>query len=230
MYNQAAAAQFLLDHGADVNAAGIDDRAGVTALHEAAYGHQEVMAVLLAAGANVHARSDNGLTPLALTLDRRVHIKCCALLLAAGADVDDCGEGDYTPLFTAIEEGRRDIVKMLLRAGAKEIAAADLPSRDFDRRHPPNELPDPAPGVDAAFETVDAIRAAGGWAEYVVRHRRVLSSLVSKLAPRKPRKGPRPVRQSYYHVPAARPSSVARPLPLDAASHVVAFWCPPGGS
>ena len=116
---------------------------------------------------------------------------------------------------------------MLLRAGAKEIAAADLPNRiptTYSNPHP-DDLP--ADGRDAAFETVDAIRAAGGWAEYVVRHRRVLSSFVSKL---KPRKGPRPVRQSYYHVPAARPSSVARPIPLDAASHVVAFWCPPGGS
>ena len=206
--NQTAAAQFLLDHGADVNAAGDD---GFTALHKAAlYGHHEVMAVLLAAGANVHAALDVGRTPLALTLDRTSNIKCCALLLAAGADVDDCGE-EYTPLYCAIEEGRRDIVKMLLRAGAKEIATADLPVRE-----PLNE---------AAFETVDAIRAAGGWAEYVVRHRRVLSSLVSKL---KPRKGPRPVRQSYYHVPAARPS-VPRPIPLDAASQVVAFWCPPGG-
>ena len=78
----------------------------------------------------------------------------------------------------------------------------------------------------AVQENMAPVRAAGGWAEYVVRHRRVLSSFVSKL---KPRKGPRPVRQSYYHVPAARPSSVARPLPLDAASHVVAFLCPPGG-
>ena len=100
---------------------------------------------------------------------------------------------------------------MLLRAGARQIATADLPVRE--------------PHNEAAFETVDAIRAAGGWAEYVVRHRRVLSSFVSKL---KPRKRPRPVRQSYYHVPAARPS-VPRLIPLDAASHVVAFWCPPGG-
>ena len=230
-HNQTAAVQFLLDHGADVNAAGIDGRAGHTALHEAAYGHPEVMAVLLAAGANVHARTDDGLTPLAYTLDRRSNIKCCALLLAAGADVDDCGEGDYTPLYCAIEEGRRDIVKMLLRAGAKEIAAADLPSRIPVTYEKPHSLADDllVPGLDAAFETVDAIHAAGGWAEYVKAHRRVLSSLVSKLAPQKPRKGPRPVRQSYYHVPAARPSSVACLIPPDAASHVVAFWCPPGG-
>ena len=78
----------------------------------------------------------------------------------------------------------------------------------------------------AVQENMAPVRAAGGWAEYVVRHRRVLSSFVSKL---KPHRGPRPVRQSYYHVPAARPSSVARPIPLDAASLVVAFWCPPGG-
>ena len=193
------------------------------------------MTVLLAAGANPNI-TRQGYTPMCWAVNAITCRKCCALLLAAGADVDDCGE-DYTPLFCAIEEGRRDIVKMLLRAGAKEIAAADLPDRDFDRdsdhdfdRHRPrNEHLVPAPGFDAAFETVDAIHAAGGWAEYVKAHRRVLSSFVSKLASPKPRKGPRPVRQSYYHVPAARPSSVARPIPLNAASLVVAFWCPPGG-
>ena len=56
---------------------------------------------------------------------------------------------------------------------------------------------------------LDAIQAAGGWAEYVAKHRRILAGLVSKLSPTK--------------------SESPRPIPLDAASHVVAFMCPPGG-
>jgi len=101
-----------------------------------------------------------------------------------------------TPLYLAFEAGLCNLVKFFLRAGAREIATADLPDRE--------------PGDEAAFELWDAIRAAGGWAEYVVEHRRVLSGLVSKLSPKK--------------------SEYPRPIPLDAASHVVAFWCPPGGS
>ena len=49
-----------------------------------------------------------------------------------------------------------------------------------------------------------AIRSAGGWPEYVAKHHGVLASFVSKL-------------------------SAKSAVPLDAASHLVAFWCPPGG-
>ena len=50
---------------------------------------------------------------------------------------------------------------------------------------------------------VDAVNAAGGWQEYARKHRRILAGLVAKLP--------------------------GRSFPLDAASHVVGFWCPPGG-
>ncbi|KAH8086197.1 hypothetical protein SO694_00037272 [Aureococcus anophagefferens] len=146
--------------------------------------------------------------------------RCAKLLLAAGARVDDAGVGldgepakENTPLYIAFTHGHCNLVKVFLRAGAQDIAVADFGERE--------------PGNEAAFELRDAIRAAGGWAEFVAKHRRVLSGLVSKLSAKKSRKGPPPVRQSYYHVPA--PRAAGRPIPLDAASHVVAFWCPPGG-
>ena len=151
------------------------------------------MAVLLAAGANPNIMRQ-GFTPLCWAVNAITCRKCCALLLAApGVRVDDTHW--RTPLWNAISHGHCDLVKIFLRAGAREIATADLPDRE--------------PGNEAAFELRDAIRAAGGWAEYVAKHRRVLSGLVSKLSPKK--------------------SEYPRPIPLDAASHVVAFWCPPGG-
>ena len=55
----------------------------------------------------------------------------------------------------------------------------------------------------STFDMVDAVKKAGGWREYARKHRRILAGLVAKLP--------------------------GRPFPLDAASHVVGFWCPPGG-
>jgi ankyrin repeat protein len=52
-------------------------------------------------------------------------------------------------------------------------------------------------------DMVDAVNAAGGWQEYARKHQRILAGLVAKLP--------------------------GRSFPLDAASHVVGFWCPPGG-
>lgn len=48
---------------------------------------------------------------------------------------------------------------------------------------------------------VKEILKRGGWAAHALWHTRLLAGLVSKCAP----------------------------LPLDAASHVVSFWCPEGG-
>ena len=105
---------------------------------------------------------------------------------------------------TRTSNWRRELIKIFLRAGAREIATADLPPR-YD---PFNESAfAPSTPNESAFEVVDAIRAAGGWPEYVNAHRRRLASFVSKLSAK----------------------NAARPIPLDAASHVVGFWCPPGG-
>jgi len=81
----AAAAQALLDAGADVNARAAND-IDVLPLHSACAGdHDDVAAVLIAAGADVNATQRGGFTPLHgaaangadVTVDR---------LLAAGAD------------------------------------------------------------------------------------------------------------------------------------------------
>ena len=195
---QAAAARLLLEYGADVNAS---ISSGWTPLHTAAFrGHHEILGLLLAAGADVHVMS-LGQTPLTM-VSKADHWEtskitgcriCAKLLLSHGARVDDCGAVARTPLWTAIDYGRRDLIKIFLRAGARLIADADLPFR--------------CPATDAAFEVLEvhsAVRAAGGWPEYVAAHRGVLAGLVAKL-------------------------SAKSAVPLDAAGHVVAFYCPPGG-
>ena len=191
MNSQAAAVQWLLEHGADANAR---ERNGWSPLHAAAVrGDHEILGLLLAAGADANAffLEQSALTMLSVANHVVTNLEgcriCAKLLLSHGARVDGGGPGHCAPLYTAIDYGRRDLVKIFLRAGARAPAIADLPLRSFVN--------------DSTFEVLDAVRAAGGWPEYVAAHRGLLAGLVAKLSA----------------------------VPLDAAGHIVAFYCPPGG-
>ena len=113
-------AQALIDAGADPNARS-DERFSVLPLHSAVAGdHDDVVVVLLAAGADVNATQRHGLTPLhgaaqngaEATVDR---------LLAAGADRDGG------------EQRRRTAADLAEEAGHAELAAR-LGSRTPARR------------------------------------------------------------------------------------------------
>ena len=99
-----ALVELLINHGADVNAATLDNEANDTSspifwtpLHEACYfGSPGIVRLLLDARADVHARTKNGTTPLEVAIDRigldpelldrpASHNECCELLTAAGA-------------------------------------------------------------------------------------------------------------------------------------------------
>ena len=92
-------------------------------------GYDDVIVVLLAAGADVNMdRSDphdTGSTPLLIAAENG-HDGCVARLLGAGADVDrphrrilgPDGWDDWTPLFIAAENGHESCVAQLLEAGA----------------------------------------------------------------------------------------------------------------
>ena len=110
-------------------------------------------------------------------------------------------------MLVAMFRNNRDLVKVLLQAGAKPV---DI--RRDRRDHP-----------GAAYcHLLDGVRAAGDWKQWCSKHRHVLSGLVAKLAPRPGKPGkPQRARRARH--------AVARPFPLDAASHVVSFLCPEGG-
>ena len=117
-----------------------------------------------------------------------VEYKRCRLataLIAAGADVNALMNSGASPARMALLYGRRSMLKLLLRAGAATIFNAV--SRETYR--------------EAAFALFDSVNAAGGWDEFVLRHRAIIKSIISKCAP----------------------------LPDDCLLTIAAFVCPPGG-
>jgi len=182
--NHPEAVEFLLGCGASPNdstGSGKDPPLGEAALR----GCASNVALLLAAGADVntvdcvgdtalnHAvRSSRGEpTHVGLRGERLVVrcrselregcVSCIKLLIRAGALVNEA-------LYVAADQGDRDVVKILLCAGA-EIPKEDITDRTM--------------WTAAALDAIDSVRSAGGWEKHAKQHERVLAGLVSKCAP-----------------------------------------------
>jgi ankyrin repeat protein len=163
----------LLQKGADPHPR---HTGGATPLHYAAYEHHlRCVELLIAAGADVYAQGPSG-TPLLYALINcgDLVIPCVELLIAAGSDINSqltfVTDPD-PPLFFPMQDARRDLVKLLLRAGAREMSTTEL---EFHR----------TASKEPAFELMDSVNRVGGWKEHVRRHRRVLAGLVCKCAKR----------------------------------------------
>jgi len=128
MGNQTNMAEYLLAHGADVNAG---DRYGMTPLHKAAaFNGKDMAAILLAHDANLNAMGAKygviQVMPLHLAAEAGF-ADVIQVLLDHGADINarTGGQNHVTPLHMAAAKGRSDVVKMLLQAGA-EVNARDI--------------------------------------------------------------------------------------------------------
>ena len=88
-------------------------------------------------------------------------MSCIKLLIRAGALVNEA-------LYVAADQGDRDVVKILLCAGA-EIPKEDITDRTM--------------WTAAALDAIDSVRSAGGWEKHAKQHERVLTGLVTKCAP-----------------------------------------------
>jgi uncharacterized protein len=110
-----AAVSRLLDHGASVDARGVD---GTTPLHWAVRSDQpETAKLLLDAGANATAEDRYGVTPLYLAAQNG-DADMIALLLDAGAGVNHLAPIGETPLMTAARTGNAAAVALLIARGA----------------------------------------------------------------------------------------------------------------
>ena len=111
-----SAVEVLLEHGAEVDA--VEGWRSQTALMWTASQDQAGAArALLAAGADVHARSGGGFTPL-LFAAREGSLRALDVLLAAGADPDDALPDGTSALGMAVYNAQYEAAARLLAAGA----------------------------------------------------------------------------------------------------------------
>jgi ankyrin repeat protein len=116
------AARFLLECGARINACA--DAIYGTPLHEAA-GHAEMVSFLLARGANVNAKAEDGTTPLHSTAEFG-HIDSAKILLDHGARIEASinkeiygfESGGERPIHIAARRDRPEYIEFLLDQGA----------------------------------------------------------------------------------------------------------------
>ncbi|CAL1296829.1 unnamed protein product [Larinioides sclopetarius] len=97
----------------------MDTDKGNTALHIASLaGQEEVVRVLVQAGANVNSQSQNGFTPLYMAAQEN-HDSVVSFLLANGANQSLATEDGFTPLAVALQQGHDKVVAVLLENDTK---------------------------------------------------------------------------------------------------------------
>ena len=141
-------ALLLLDAGASVVAADAD---GFTPLHHAAAAaHDDLVALLLARGADPEARSGSGCTALMMACSDAAVGRLCE----AGADPNASDTAGSTALMAAAGRGDVDVVRRLLLLGADAAATTD---RGHSALHIAGQVPASAGGV----ELIDLLVGAG---------------------------------------------------------------------
>lgn len=124
LHGQLAAAQVLVEAGADVKAKNNYGAFTPGDLGSVLYSknHQDPVVLLTAHGVDA-SDMKNGYTPLDLALFASKHKELVQLLAAKGADVNAMAASGATPLFWAVLRDQKDDVLFLLEKGANVNAA-----------------------------------------------------------------------------------------------------------
>ncbi|KAK7873962.1 hypothetical protein R5R35_012971 [Gryllus longicercus] len=131
-YNNLEVAEFLLDHGADVNA---QDKGGLIPLHNASsYGHLDIAALLIKFNTVVNATDKWGFTPLHEAAQKG-RTQLCALLLAHGADPFLKNQEGQTPLDLASADDVRCLLQDAM-ASQQGVPTAPAPASAPPSRPP----------------------------------------------------------------------------------------------
>uniref|UniRef100_A0A6Q2YPA2 Poly [ADP-ribose] polymerase n=1 Tax=Esox lucius TaxID=8010 RepID=A0A6Q2YPA2_ESOLU len=114
-YNNLGVAQYLLEHGAEVNS---QDKGGLIPLHNAAsYGHVDVAALLIQYDACVNATDKWAFTPLHEAAQKG-RSQLCALLMAHGADPALRNQEGHSPLDLVTADNVRALLTSAMQPSA----------------------------------------------------------------------------------------------------------------
>lgn len=160
-YNNVEVAEFLLEHGADVNA---QDKGGLIPLHNASsYGHLDIAALLIKYNTVVNATDKWGFTPLHEAAQKG-RTQLCALLLAHGADPFLKNQEGQAPVDLASAD---DVRCLLQDAMASQQGVATTSA-------PPSRAPSialshtPSPPLPAAVNAETVIMPSGAAVQLLV--------------------------------------------------------------
>ena len=237
-----SAIEFLLDHGAAVNA--VDGKDNTALIWAALSGRTRAAVVLLDRGARIESRNSLGNTALhyaarvpstsstAITHGRR---DLCKLLMSRGAALDAANGAGEDPeaaararLASFVSEYRvaaAAVDEAAARARLRALTSKYLDEEDLTGEESEEDEEELREEADAALVRLEAqrsvvdlladVRAAGGWTAYVAAPRAELLKLRAELL--KLRRGPSAVR-------AHERLFLDRSIPDDVVAHVLAFW------
>lgn len=117
--------EFLIEHGADVNAQTYNDGRTPLLIAAGRGGQTSSVLILLSAGADVSVRDNDGRTPLYAAAEKNPTPDLLNILIAAGIGVDVPDNDGKTPLMATVSHNTTPaVVQTLIKAGANVNARA----------------------------------------------------------------------------------------------------------